>query len=75
MQVEVVTLGCLQIALFERFSMPGTIAFSDVHVVHVDGHPDVGGGISNLVVDMFVDEEIVSLGMAILDVVDARFAD
>ena len=55
--------------------MPGAIAFSDVHVVHVDGHPDVGGGISNFIVDMFVDEEIVSLGIAILDVVDARFAD
>ena len=74
-QVEVITLRCLQIALFERFPMPGTVTLRHVHVVHVDGHPHIRRGIGNFVVHMLINQEIVGLGLAILDVIDARLTD
>ena len=52
--------------------MPGAIALIDVHMVHVDGHPYVGGGIGDLVIDMLVDQEVVGFRVAILDVIHAR---
>ena len=58
MQVEVVALGGLQIAFLERLAVPRAVTLGDVHVVHVDRHPDIGGGIGNLVIDMLVDEEV-----------------
>ena len=73
MQVEVVALRRLQVALLKGFAMPGAIALGDVHVVHVDRHPHVGGGIGYLVVDMGIDQEIVGLRIAILDVIHTRF--
>ena len=73
-QVEVVALGSLEIALFEGFPVPGAIALSDIHVVHVDRHPYVGGGIGDAVVDVFVDEEVVGACRSILDEVDTRLA-
>ena len=72
MQVEVVALWRLQIALLERLSVPSAIALRHIHVVHVDRHPHIGGGIRYLVIDMFVDEEVVGLRVAILDVIDTR---
>ena len=71
MQVEVVARRSLQIPLLEGLAVPGAIALVDIHVVHVDGHPYVGGGIGDLVVDVAVDEEVVGAGVAILNVVDA----
>ena len=65
-QVEVIALRRLQVTLLERLSVPGAVTLGDVHVVHVDGHPNVGSGIGNLVVDMCVDEEVVGLGLAVL---------
>ena len=69
-QVEVVAGWRLQVALLERFAVPGAVAFVDVHVVHVDGHPHVGGGIGNLVINMFVDEEVVGPRLAVADEID-----
>ena len=69
-QVEVVAFRCLQIALLERFTVPSAVALVHVHVVHVDRHPHIGGGIGDLVIDMLVDEEVVCLGIAVLDKVD-----
>ena len=74
-QVEVVALRCLQIAFLEGLAVPGAITLGDVHVVHVDGHPHVGGGIGDLVVHMRIDEEVVGLGVAILDVIDTWLLD
>ena len=65
----------LQITLLEGLSVPGAVALGDVHVVHVDGYPDVGGGIGDLVIDMLVDEEVVRLRVTILDIVDAGLLD
>ena len=73
MQVEMIALRCLQIALLEGLSVPGAIAFVHIHVIHVDRHPDIGSGIGNLIVDMCIDEEIIGLGISILDIVDTRF--
>ena len=75
MQVEVVALWCLQITLLEGLTMPGTIALGDVHVIHVDGHPYVGGGIGDLVIHVFIDQEVVGLRVAILDVIHTRLTD
>ena len=72
MQIEVVALRCLQITLLERLAMPGAIALGDIHVVHVDGYPYVGGGIGDLVIDMLVNQEIVGLRITILDVIHTR---
>ena len=74
MQVEVVALRCLQIALLEGLTMPSAIALSDIHVIHVDRHPHIGGGIGNLVIDMGVDQEVVGLRVAILDVIHSRLS-
>jgi hypothetical protein len=39
-------------------------------VVHVDRYPYIGGGIGNLVIDAFVDDEVVGFGISVLDIVD-----
>ena len=72
MQVEVIALGSLQVALLEGFAMPGAIALSDVHMVHVDRYPYIGGCIGDLIVDMSIDEEIVGLRITVLDEIDTR---
>ena len=74
-QVEVVALRGLQISLLEGLAVPRAITLGDVHVVHVDGHPHVGGSIGDLVVDVGIDEEVVGLRLAILDEVDAGGLD
>ena len=66
---------CLQVAFLEGLTVPGAIAFVHVHVVHVDGYPDVSCGISDFVIDVFVDEEVVGARLAILDIIDARLVD
>ena len=71
MQVEVVARWSLQIALLERFAVPGAVALVHIHVVHVDRYPHVGRGIGDFVIHVLVDEEVVRLRVAILDVVDA----
>ena len=71
-QIEVVALRRLQITFLERLTMPGAIAFVHVHVVHVDGHPDIRSGIRNLVIHMFVDDEVVGFGLSVLDVIYTR---
>ena len=55
--------------------MPRTITLRHVHVVHVDGYPHIRRGIGNLVVHVFINQEVVRLGLAILDVIDARLTD
>ena len=74
-QVEVIALWGLQIALLERLTVPGAIALGHIHVIHVDRHPDVSGGIGDLVVDMGVDEKVICFGVSVLDIIDARFLD
>ena len=74
-QVKMIALWCLKIAFFEGLTVPGAIAFVHIHVVHVDRHPHIGSGISDLVIDMLVDEEVVSLCLSILDIVDTRCLD
>ena len=74
-QVEVVGRRRLQIALLEWLAVPRAIALVHIHVIHVDGHPDVGSGIGDLVIDVRVDEEVVGLRFAILDIVDTRLLD
>ena len=69
-----IALRGLQIAFLERLAMPGTIALVNVHVVHVDGHPYIGGGIGYLIVHMGIDQEIVGTGVAILDVIHTWLA-
>ena len=54
-QVEVVALRRLQIPLLEGLAVPRAVTLVHIHVVHVDGHPDVGCGVGDLVVDMRVD--------------------
>ena len=71
-QVEVIALRCLQIPLLEGLTMPGAIALSDIHVIHVDRYPHVGSGIGNLIIDMFVDQEVIGLCVTILDVIHTR---
>ena len=65
----------MQITFLERLAMPHTIAFVDCHVIHVDRNPHVGRGISDLVIDIFIDDEVIGLGITILDVIDARLSD
>ena len=55
--------------------MPSPITFRHIHVVHVDGNPYISGGVGYLVIDMWVDEEVVGAGVAILDIVHSRLAD
>ena len=74
-QVEMVAGRCLQIAFLEGFAVPRAVAFVHVHVVHVNGNPDIGGGIGDVIVDMLVDKEVVGACLAILDEVDAGFLD
>ena len=74
-QVEMVTLRCLQVALLKRFSVPGTIALVHIHMIHMNRYPYVGGGIGDLVVHMPIDEEIVGTRFAVLDIVDSRLTD
>ena len=69
-QIEVITLRGLEIAFLERFTMPGAIALSDIHVIHVNRHPYISRGISDLIVDMGIDEEVIGLRIAILDEID-----
>ena len=64
--------GGLQIAFFERFAMPDAVSFIHCHMIHVDGNPHIGGGVGDMVVHSFVDEEIVCFHIAVLDVVYAR---
>ena len=74
-QVEMIARRCLQITLLEWLAMPQTIAFVDCHVIHVDRNPHVARCIGDLVIDALVDDEVVGLGIAILDVIDAWFGD
>ena len=41
----------------------------------MDGNPDVGSGIGNLVIDMCINEEIIGFSITVLDVVDTGLAD
>ena len=72
MQIEVVTLWCLQIALLKGLSMPSAVTFGHIHVVHVDRHPHIGGGISDFIIHMLINEEVVGLCVTILNVIDTR---
>ena len=74
-QVEVIALRRLQIPLLEGLSVPGAIALCDIHVIHVDGHPNVGSSISDLVIHVFVDQKIVGLRVAILDIIHTGLTD
>ena len=75
MQVEMVALGCLKVAFLKRFTVPSTVAFIHIHMVHVDRHPHVGGCIGDLIVHMLVDKEIVGTRFTVLDIVDTRLTD
>ena len=68
--IEVITGRSLQITFLERLSMPYAVAFVHEHVVHVDRHPHVGSGIGNLVIDMFINQEVVCLDGVVLYIVD-----
>ena len=75
MEVEMVARRSLQIAFLERLAVPDAIAFVHGNVVHVDGNPHVGGGIGDLVIDAFIDEEVARLGVTVFDEVDAWLFD
>ena len=74
-QVEVVAFWCLKVTLLKRLAVPRAVAFIHVHVVHVDGHPDIGRGIGYLVIDMLVDEEVIGTRLTILYIINTRFAN
>ena len=66
---------CLQIPFLKRFTMLGTIALVHIHVIHVDRYPHIRRSIGNLIIDMLVDEEIISLCITILDIIDSGLLD
>ena len=74
-QVEVIAGRCLQVTLLERFTMPGTITLSHIHMVHMDGHPHISGRIRNLVIYMLINQEIIGTCLTILDIIDTRLLD
>ena len=68
--IEVITGRSLQITFLERLSMPYTVALVHEHMVHVDRHPHVGSGIGNLIIDMFINQEVVGLDGVVLYIID-----
>ena len=74
MQVEMVGVRrSLPVSFLERFPMPYTIIFIDIHVVHMDGYPYVACRVCYLVVDIVVYDEVIGLDISILYVINARF--
>ncbi len=65
---------CLQVTFLEGLAVPYTIPLVHIHVIHVNGYPDIGGRIRNLGIHTLVDDEIIGLGVTVLDVIDARLA-
>ena len=74
-QVEMITGRCLQVTLLERLTMPGTITLCHIHMIHMDGHPYIRGGISDLVIHMLINQEIIGTRLTILDIIDTRLLD
>ena len=74
-QIEVIAWRSLQISLLERLAMPSAIALVYVHVVHVYRYPNIGGSIGYLIVYMIINEEIVTAGISILDIINSSLTN
>src|SRR5690625_5242647 len=75
-KVEVVRVGRrLPVTFPERLAVPDAIPLPHEHVVHMDGNPYVARGIGDGVIYIIIDDEVVGLMIAVLDVVDARRVD
>ncbi len=62
----------LKIAIFERFSVPYSVAFPHKHVVHVNRDPNIAGSIGYIFIDIFIYDEVIGFLIPILDIVNTR---
>ena len=72
-EVKVIGVGrSLEIPFLKGFTMPHPVSLIDGHVIHMNGDPDIAGGIGDLIVDVVFDDKVVCFNIAILNIVNTR---